>query len=380
MLQDLTRNDIRIYIYDKLGEDHRFRSLASKDKRWEDLIQQIVDKAEGVFLWVYLVVQSLLNGLEDDNDIPDMQRRVDLLPSDLEKYFKHMLGEIDEIYRSQTAQIFQICLHAKSPLTPTTFTFLELERNDSDYAIVAKLESPSRENLKAETEKMKRYINGRTRGLLEVNVCQDLGLGVNISMQYKVDFLHRTVRDFLKSKEIQEMLQVQQPPGWEVNTSLCRATLAQIKKLQPEEILYGGATSVILKKMTKTLMLYAKEIEMEQGRSEPHLLDELDRFHALYTKEAVPFARTVFEMQDWEEVIQDSLGATFLAWAVEAELYLYVTEKLNAHPSLLQSLLDYALQYGLYGRYMDQSPIMLKMLLSSSAKDQTAEESSQAMA
>lgn len=98
MLQDLTRHDMQIYVYDKLGEDHRFRALALKDKRWKDLIQRIVDKAEGVFLWVHLVVQSLLHGLEDDNDIPDMQERVDILPSDLEKYSKHMLGEIDQVY------------------------------------------------------------------------------------------------------------------------------------------------------------------------------------------------------------------------------------------------------------------------------------------
>lgn len=98
MLQDLARHDMQIYVYDKLGEDHRFRALALKDKRWKDLIQRIVDKAEGVFLWVHLVVQSLLHGLEDDNDIPDMQERVDILPSDLEKYSKHMLGEIDQVY------------------------------------------------------------------------------------------------------------------------------------------------------------------------------------------------------------------------------------------------------------------------------------------
>ncbi|KAF8867123.1 hypothetical protein BDZ45DRAFT_700115 [Acephala macrosclerotiorum] len=161
MLQDLARHDMQIYVYDKLGEDHRFRALALKDKRWKDLIQRIVDKAEGVFLWVHLVVQSLLHGLEDDNDIPDMQERVDILPSDLEKYSKHMLGEIDQIY-----------LHTKSPLAPMTFTFMELERNDPDYAIKPKPESPPRESLEAMREKMK-YINARSRGLLEINVDRD---------------------------------------------------------------------------------------------------------------------------------------------------------------------------------------------------------------
>ncbi|KAE8441138.1 hypothetical protein EG329_005821 [Mollisiaceae sp. DMI_Dod_QoI] len=360
-----------MYVYDKLGEDHRFRGLALKDRRWKDLIQQIVDKAEGVFLWVYLVVQSLLNGLEDDNDIPDMQRRVDILPSDLEKCFKHMLGEIDEVYRSHTAQMFQMCLHAKGPLTAVTFSFLKLERSDPDYAIAAKAESPTRETLEVTKEKMKKYINARSRGLLEVNIDQNQ----SISMQYKVDFLHRPVKDFLKTKEAQDMLQSQEAPGFEVHTSLCRATLAQIKLLQPEECTTNAKTSLLVNQ-TKRLMSYAKRIELDHGRSESRILDELDRFHALHTNAAVPFARTVPEMQDWEDVVQDSLGARFIAWAIESELFLYVAEKLNAHPSLLQSLVEYTLQYGLYGRYMDMHPMLLKVLLYSEGEERTPSNSS----
>ncbi|KUJ20466.1 uncharacterized protein LY89DRAFT_444128 [Mollisia scopiformis] len=80
--------------------------------------------------------------------------------------------------------------------------------------------------------------------------------------------------------------------------------------------------------------------------------------------------------EDEEEVIQDSLGATFLAWAVEPELYIYATEKSKAHPSLLQALLNYALHYGLYGKYMDQDPIMLKHLLGGGGPEALNDENS----
>jgi hypothetical protein len=39
-----------------------------------DLISDIVLKAHGVFLWIDLVVKSLLNGLQDRNQLSDLQR------------------------------------------------------------------------------------------------------------------------------------------------------------------------------------------------------------------------------------------------------------------------------------------------------------------
>jgi hypothetical protein len=57
LLQDFTRDDVKKYVKDVLGGDSRFRRLEDKDNRCKDLIQEIVDIAQGVFLWVILVVR-----------------------------------------------------------------------------------------------------------------------------------------------------------------------------------------------------------------------------------------------------------------------------------------------------------------------------------
>lgn len=50
MLQDLTRNDIQIYAYDKRGEDPQFRALAKENQQYEGLIQKKnLNKAEAYF-------------------------------------------------------------------------------------------------------------------------------------------------------------------------------------------------------------------------------------------------------------------------------------------------------------------------------------------
>lgn len=73
-----------------------------------ELIADIVLKAEGVFLWVNLVIKSLLNGLQDRNTLSDLQRRVDLSSSRLRDLHARMLKSIDPLYHSESSRIFQI--------------------------------------------------------------------------------------------------------------------------------------------------------------------------------------------------------------------------------------------------------------------------------
>ena len=65
-LQDYTKNDIRDYVCGILYHDTQFTELAEKNvQQAHDLRDQITEKANGVFLWVFLVVRSLLSGLTD---------------------------------------------------------------------------------------------------------------------------------------------------------------------------------------------------------------------------------------------------------------------------------------------------------------------------
>jgi hypothetical protein len=67
-VQDLTKIDMDRYITGMLEHDDRFVELAERDKRAWDLVRDIRDRADGVFLWVFLVVRSLLRGLTVDDE------------------------------------------------------------------------------------------------------------------------------------------------------------------------------------------------------------------------------------------------------------------------------------------------------------------------
>jgi hypothetical protein len=44
-LEDLTRDDIRIYVRDAPEENSRFKALRARDDRGQELVLEIVDKA-----------------------------------------------------------------------------------------------------------------------------------------------------------------------------------------------------------------------------------------------------------------------------------------------------------------------------------------------
>lgn len=131
-LQDLTRNDIRTYVTDRLLNDKIFRAMASEDHRYETLVEEVVDRAEGVFLWVFLVVRSLLDGIRERDLISGLQYRLDRLPQNLEACFRHMISQIDGAYRrSRTVRAFQIALVSPEPPLLALFSIIdELETQD----------------------------------------------------------------------------------------------------------------------------------------------------------------------------------------------------------------------------------------------------------
>ena len=95
-LQDLTSGDIRRFLTDRLANDPRARPItANEPLRKHDFVKEIPNKAQGVFLWVKLVVRSLLDGLSNSDRMADLRARLDLIPADLEALYRHMITHIN---------------------------------------------------------------------------------------------------------------------------------------------------------------------------------------------------------------------------------------------------------------------------------------------
>ena len=288
-LESLTKEDIILYVRDELEENEAFRNLKRQEGiACATLVDEIVDKAEGVFLWVFLVVRSLISGLQNADRIMDLQRRLRRFPSDLEGYFQHILNNIDDNYKQQTAQTFFLALQASEPLSLMTYAMVdELEVNPS-YALDLGIHQISSAEITSKHSDMKLRINARCKDLLEVTpvgqkprASLDRGGLAHDSYtsspsfyeynEYKVDFLHRTVRDFLHLREIYERILGNVSGDFNVDQSLCAAILAQVKTVSLQKV--DSKKDGQLPPLVDGMMYHARQIESRTNISPFELLE-----------------------------------------------------------------------------------------------------------
>ncbi|KAI4911317.1 hypothetical protein J4E85_011226 [Alternaria conjuncta] len=98
-LQELTRHDMECFTRSKLGSIHE---AAVRER----LTHDIVDRSDGIFLWVVLVIKQLRQALEDGRDTSSFEEELATLPSELEELFEHLLKSIQKSQRKRAYQIF----------------------------------------------------------------------------------------------------------------------------------------------------------------------------------------------------------------------------------------------------------------------------------
>jgi hypothetical protein len=103
-LHDLTRKDIEEYIETSVGENEQFRRYASSDREYAELVEEIIDAANGVFLWAHLACRTLLQGIKSFDSVGILRQRLRELPRKLNALYEHILGTIEPVYRKHTAR------------------------------------------------------------------------------------------------------------------------------------------------------------------------------------------------------------------------------------------------------------------------------------
>jgi hypothetical protein len=217
-MHDVTRNDIRLYVHSRLEEHPRWRELNIEVDNAQSLIEQITEKAAGVFLWVFLVTQQLRNGLTEYDSFSDLQRRLESIPADLEPFFKQILNSVEPFYHAKMASTLRLALTATTPVNAAIYHFHDLEYEDEQYALKLECFALDDQQAKCRLAQITRRLNARCRGLLEVN-----------QTTKNVEFLHRTVMDYLRSQEMSDYLGRKVPEHYSVHLALVRAFTAYVK-------------------------------------------------------------------------------------------------------------------------------------------------------
>lgn len=132
------------------------------------LVFKIVDKAMGVFLWVKLVVDMVLIGVQNGDYIHKTEKRVDETPPELggpDGLYMSMVKRIPADYRQDGYHLFQVARYARRGILPLALSFAE---KDLDTTLNAKVERLSSNDMESRAQTLERRLRGRCAGLLEV--------------------------------------------------------------------------------------------------------------------------------------------------------------------------------------------------------------------
>ncbi|KAK6833291.1 hypothetical protein PG987_007985 [Apiospora arundinis] len=256
-LEDLTKVDIHQYVDDKLNQDAQYSRLQHSDAGYYDIAEQVTLRAQGVFLWVRLVVRSLLDGARYDDTIADMRRRLDALPNGLDDFFKLMLKGVDQFYRAKSAMSIKIAVAAAASLPLVIHVYADDIHEDPEHALKASVAELKYPDMRDMINQMPNRIDARSKGLLEVVKRDD---APNPYHEWEVAFLHRTVRDFFdSSQEITKSFDEDLEDDFNEHALLCHAYLENLKRTWPT---WHQRSDVSL---IEDIMYHAKQLQASHG-------------------------------------------------------------------------------------------------------------------
>ncbi|PMD35021.1 hypothetical protein L207DRAFT_638482 [Hyaloscypha variabilis F] len=112
-LNKLTADDIELFARTRLDKHNKFCLLReTHNEECEELLKQITTAANGVFLWVALLIHSLTQGLESGDPIKVLQKRVAKTPPDLNKFLDQIMAGIKPTYRDGAFMLLATVLRA----------------------------------------------------------------------------------------------------------------------------------------------------------------------------------------------------------------------------------------------------------------------------
>ena len=314
-MEDLTSDDIAAYARDTLESDERFVTQAKHSTKADGLIAEVIQRANGVFLWVHLVVIQLRKLLADGDSLEDIQGKLDKFPSNLDDYFRHMLDTMDVFYQQKTAQIFRVCIRTRAPLALIAFAILDDE--DPLASKVRTGQDLTKDEVDVLHKRLEQQIQMYGPDLLEV---------VNDSSTYPhVEFTHRTVRDFLTHNNMDTLFAERAGEDFRPLESLCRMSIVTIKYI----FLLAHPTyeRKLYLELVDDVLDYAHDMEIAESKG---ALVELDLLEELLEKN-----------RDIASSLDTNRDGPMMPLAIRHNLRLFVKQRAEHGPGTLQPVCNY---------------------------------------
>jgi hypothetical protein len=392
-LQDLNHDDISQYVTDTLNRQNAFRTLCHyRPDQGQSLIQEIIERAQGVFLWVRLVVRDLVSCLRDGEGFELLRQTLDNIPTDLGIYFQQIFDSIDTKFQAEASLMLQVALFQETEFVslqglrlidlalindsalelPTqsqhrdlldlshdqgtrfklSLTFRRLQSRckgllvchyfpgDTQELVDKHAENPSRSKTRASERRPQPFLESDAT-FHEPSTIQKHTQNVFFPFDFSVEILHRSLHDFLLSDDALHRLHALTNGPIKVRQHLFLARLSQTQALAAS----STPVQMTLKFYAAHLICLAATSELKENPSTLSILDGLR-----------PFVENLAVRRGWRP-LSLYVGPSLLLWpkeksnfltvAIDFDIVVYVERHLTAEQVRSKKgrpMLDYVLR------------------------------------
>jgi hypothetical protein len=346
-LEDMTASDIYKYVH------HRFEKAIQNRQEYELLPENVIQRADGVFLWARLVCDDLLRGCVRGETASKLATQLDRIPDELPALYKRIIDTLDVSDREEASHMLAIVNSATRPLSLFEFSkALALSLPDSLETFVSN--HRNLDDLQSDTNDIGRIVArvyAICKGLLDCRYSP----GIDNSHQI-VAFTHETVHGFLRAGPGLNM-----PQGDAILLRACLQYVIFFATHCTEKWPTSNHQSTMI--LMKDILIrrfefsqyaiinwriHAKRAEIATGKSQTEEL-------RLFTKSTYLIWRElyyrVFEQHEhfdisnigskaMEEIIAPPIPDTLVGAAVLFHLNLYFSDMVSSSPSVLDMNLD----------------------------------------
>lgn len=214
-LQNLTGDDMKKFVEGSFHDNRGFREQRQVfPKQVNALVQEAVEKADGVFLWSCIVVRDLVQGFTQGDGLPRLADILRSLPDDVDDLYTWIWRGIGTRKPDFARLVALPRVAFEAP------DFLRLWLADGGYSQNLDIQNLCDDRLGNLRLQRVRRLDSVTRGILE------------LSPIVKVDFLHRTTMNWVAKDEVWDQISSQLDSDFDPNPNL----------LQAEALTYIGLT------------------------------------------------------------------------------------------------------------------------------------------
>jgi hypothetical protein len=209
-LHDLNHGDIKAYVQHVLGDDEQFQMAQEQDNQQaKAVIEYIVEKSNGVFLWAVLSVKTVIGKAANNKDLNEILEDLkNQLDPGLAELYKRMWWGIPDPIQCRASQALQVLLvgteitHNKSQgdMESMRLIDLALALGKPQETIQLRI-SPwqnEEERIQTRCDQLAREFTTTWPGFITTQ--GSLGKTEGWNLAYRINYCHRSVPEFLRGE------------------------------------------------------------------------------------------------------------------------------------------------------------------------------------